>query len=56
MAGDKESLKPIPGAERHLRRELSLTGEFALAALPTATVLIVFAFVEMLTQQRLLFA
>jgi CBS-domain-containing membrane protein len=56
MSGDKESLKPIAGAERHLRRRLSLSGEFVLAALPTATILVVFAFVEVLIQQRLLFA
>jgi CBS-domain-containing membrane protein len=56
MSGDKKSLAPAPRPARHLRRRLSLRGELLLAALPTATVLITFAFVQVLSQQRLLFA
>ena len=41
---------------RSLRQRLGLRGELTLALLPTATILIVFAFVEVLSQQRLLFA
>lgn len=50
------SLKPIEGANRKLRRRLTLKGEFMLALLPTVTVLAVLAFVEALSEQRLLFA
>lgn len=53
---EKESLKPVEGANRSLRRRLSLKGELALAALPTATVLLVLFMVEVLSEQRLLFA
>ncbi|HEX2201831.1 MAG TPA: HPP family protein [Longimicrobium sp.] len=52
----KESLKPVEGADRSLRRRLDMKGELVLALLPTATVLGVLALVEALTQQRLLFA
>ncbi len=52
----KESLKPIPGANRSLRRRLTLSGELSLAFLPTVTVLAVLAFVGGLSEQRLLFA
>ncbi len=41
---------------RGVRRRLNLRGEFALALLPTATVLAVLALVEALSRQRLLFA
>lgn len=41
---------------RHARARLPLGGELALAALPTATVLVMLALVEALTAQRLLFA
>lgn len=51
-----ESLKPVEGANRSLRERLDLKGEFALAFVPTVTVLLVFALVEVLSQQRLLFA
>lgn len=51
-----ESLEPIPGADRSRRRRLSLRQELELALLPTATVLLVLLFVEMLSRQRLLFA
>jgi CBS-domain-containing membrane protein len=50
------SLEPGDSRERALRRRLPLSGELALAALPTATVLAVLALVERLTTQRLLFA
>lgn len=49
-------MKPIEGANRSLRRRLTLKGEFALALAPTAIVLGVLALVEALSQQRLLFA
>ena len=52
----RESLEPIEGANRALRRRLSLKGEFLLALAPTVTVLLVLALVEALSQQRLLFA
>lgn len=56
MSGQRDSLQPIEGADRSLRRRLTLRQEFALALLPTATILAIFAFVEVLTSQRLLFA
>lgn len=56
MSQDRESLKPVEGANRSLRQHLGLRGELSLALLPTLTVLGVFAFVEVLSQQRLLFA
>ncbi|MBW3622816.1 MAG: HPP family protein [Armatimonadetes bacterium] len=52
----RESLKPIEGANRSLRRRLNLKGEFTLALLPTLTVLAVFLLVEAFSNQRLLFA
>ena len=51
-----DSLEPGSAAARARRRRLPLSGEFALAVLPTATVLAVLALVEAVTQQRLLFA
>jgi CBS-domain-containing membrane protein len=56
MVDELESLKPVEGANRVLRRRLDLRGEFMLALLPTATVLAVLGIVELLTEQRLLFA
>ncbi|MBV9773938.1 MAG: HPP family protein [Gemmatimonadetes bacterium] len=56
MADDLRSLKPVEGAERGPRRRFGVPEELVLAMLPTATVLIVLAFVEMVTRQRLLFA
>ncbi|MBD2256948.1 HPP family protein [Pseudanabaena sp. FACHB-2040] len=56
MGQERESLKPIQGANRALRRRLTLKGEFALAIAPTAIVLGVLALVEALSEQRLLFA
>lgn len=52
----KDSLKPIEGANRVGRSRLPLQGELLLALAPTLTVLIVFALVEVLSNQRLLFA
>ncbi|NJN88850.1 MAG: HPP family protein [Leptolyngbyaceae cyanobacterium SL_7_1] len=52
----RSSLKPIKGANRNLRKRLSLQGEFALALAPTSVILAVLAFVEVLSRQRLLFA
>ena len=52
----RESLKPMEGANRQLRRGLDLKGELALAFLPTLTVLAVLALVESFSNQRLLFA
>ncbi len=56
MSQERESLKPVEGANRALRRRLSLKGELALALVPTLTVLAVLGLVEVLSQQRLLFA
>jgi CBS-domain-containing membrane protein len=56
MSQERESLKPVEGANRALRRGIGLKGEFVLALVPTITVLMMFALVESLTQQRLLFA
>jgi CBS-domain-containing membrane protein len=56
MSQNRSSLKPIEGANRSLRQRLTLKGELALATAPTATVLGVFALVEVLSRQRLLFA
>lgn len=50
------SLRPIRGADRPFRRRLRLRDELLLALLPTATTLIVLAFIDTLTTQRLLFA
>ena len=51
-----ESLEPDSGAARAVRRRLGIRAELLLALLPTVTVLLVMFFVEMLSQQRLLFA
>lgn len=56
MENDRESLKPIEGANRSWRGRFSLSDELKLAILPTAIVLLVFIFVEVLSHQRLLFA
>lgn len=56
MDKERESLKPIQGAARSGRARLPLKGELLLALAPTITVLIVFALVEVLSNQRLLFA
>lgn len=56
MSRNRSSLQPIEGANRALRRRLTLKGELALATAPTVIVLGVFALVEVLSRQRLLFA
>ncbi len=56
MSAERSSLKPIPGANRSLRRRLSLKQELTLALLPTLTVLAVLAMLEAYSEQRLLFA
>ncbi len=56
MSQKRTSLKPVKGANRSLRSRLSLQGEFVLALVPTVTVLVVFALVEVLSRQRILFA
>lgn len=56
MAGERDSLEPLAGVNRALRSRLSLRDELVMASLPTATVLGVLALVEVLSQQRLLFA
>lgn len=53
---EQESLRPGDRVTRAVRQRLHLKGELALAALPTATVLLVLFMVEMLSEQRLLFA
>jgi CBS-domain-containing membrane protein len=56
MSKKRSSLKPIQGADRPLRRRLDIQGEIALVSVPTFIVLIVMALIEVLSQQRLLFA
>lgn len=56
MRSERESLKPIRGASRPMRQRLKLQDEFLLALLPTVTVLLVLALVEVLSRQRVLFA
>ncbi len=56
MDGDRDSLQPIEGAARPARARLDVKGELLLALLPTLTVLAVLGLVEVLSQQRLLFA
>lgn len=51
-----KSQQPSSEQQRASRRRLSLRSEFTLALLPTVTVLAVFAFVEVVSEQRLLFA
>ncbi|HYC92954.1 MAG TPA: HPP family protein, partial [Thermoanaerobaculia bacterium] len=53
---ERDSLQPGTAARRSLRQRLHLRDELLLALVPTATVLIVFAAVEALSNQRLLFA
>ncbi|HYO75152.1 MAG TPA: hypothetical protein VE010_01715 [Thermoanaerobaculia bacterium] len=48
--------QPGTAAARSIRKRLRLRDELLLAFVPTATVLIVFAAVEALSNQRLLFA
>ena len=51
-----QSLEPTSPYQRRLRKRLTLRGELLLAMLPTLTVLGVLATVEVVTEQRLLFA
>lgn len=52
----QNGLKSTQRPRHSIRNRLGLKGEFALAAAPTAIVLLVLAFVEVLSRQRLLFA
>lgn len=56
MEHPRESLKPVAGADRNLRRRLALRQELVLALLPTVMILLVLAFLEALSNQRILFA
>ena len=56
MSAELESLRPGEKRQRMVRRRLHLRGEFALALLPTLLILGVLALVEVLSNQRLLFA
>ena len=56
MKPERTSLRPLAGANRTWRRRLTLQGELVLALLPTVTVLLVLALVEVFSHQRLLFA
>ena len=56
MSHKRDSLRPIEGARRSLRRNLDLKGELVMALLPTVTILTVLGMVEVLSRQRLLFA
>lgn len=56
MSQNRLGVEPMEGAKRSLRQRLSLREELMLATAPTLTVLSVLAFVEVLSQQRLLFA
>jgi CBS-domain-containing membrane protein len=52
----RASTEPLQNAAARARQLLGLPGELALAALPTLTVLLVLAFLEIFSRQRLLFA
>ncbi len=56
MSQKRETLEPVEGAERSSRRRLDLKDELVLALFPTLTVLAVLVLVEVLTNQRVLFA
>lgn len=56
MQHEQSSLEPIEGANRALRSRLGLKGELLLALFPTLTVLGVLVLVEVVTEQRLIFA
>jgi CBS-domain-containing membrane protein len=56
MAPRRKSFRPVSHTVRIVRQRLPLRVEFALAILPTVTVLLVLALVEVLSEQRLLFA
>ncbi|AFZ36491.1 hypothetical protein Sta7437_2972 [Stanieria cyanosphaera PCC 7437] len=56
MKPHQSSLQPLEKNTRALRNRLNWKGELALATAPTLVILSVFALVEVLTRQRLLFA
>ncbi|WP_330485826.1 HPP family protein [Tumidithrix elongata] len=56
MSQNRFNSKPITSIGRSLRQHLSLKEELLLAIAPTLTIAIVMAFVETVSQQRLLFA
>lgn len=56
MTGTRDSLRPIPGADRPARRHFVLRQELTLALLPTATVLVMLILLDQFSQPRLLFA
>lgn len=56
MSEPLESLQPIAETDHVRRRRLGLKEELLLAIAPTLVVLLVFALVEVLSHQRLLFA
>jgi CBS-domain-containing membrane protein len=56
VSRERDSLQPVTGANRELRKQLTLKDELILALIPTLVVLGVLAFVEVLSRQRLLFA
>ncbi|WP_251960494.1 hypothetical protein [Nostoc commune] len=56
MKSHRSSLKPLGSKNRSLRSRLSWKGELVLATAPTVVILSMFALVEVLTRQRLLFA
>jgi CBS-domain-containing membrane protein len=56
MSQNRLNSKSIASVNRSLRHRLSLKQEMLLAIAPTLTLLIVMAFVEVLSRQRLLFS
>ncbi len=56
MEKKRETLKPVDTEDRPLRRRLGLREEFAMAVLPALAVLAMLGLVELLAQQRVLFA
>lgn len=56
MKSHQSSLKPLAKKANRLRNRLNWKGELILATAPTVVILSVFALVEVLTRQRLLFA
>ena len=56
MRQERENLKPVEGANRSLRRRLDLKDALLLTFTPSVVILVVFAFVEVLSKQHVLFA
>ncbi|HEY0971572.1 MAG TPA: HPP family protein [Gemmatimonadales bacterium] len=52
----RETVQPLDDKPHAVRRRLGVRDELVLAAFPTITVLVVLVFVDVLSQQRLLFA